>query len=286
MNRYFLSAVLVVGASAACWAGQTATSGSAEGVCTVSTPVTSLRELREASGVALSRKTPGLLWSHNDSGEPQLFAIDAASGAMRGRMRVTGAEVVDWEDISAGPCRGGSCLYIADIGDNNRARRTVTVYRVPEPSADAGATEPAEVFEAEYPDGPQDAEALFLTGNADLFLVTKTGADATALYRFPRPLQTGKVMRLQRVARVRVPRVTDGDASPDGVWTALRTNDQLLLYRTEQLVAGRTLEPLPYALEHLGEEQGEGVAVTNDGRVYLTGEGGQGTFAILECTLR
>ena len=36
------------------------------------------RDIPESSGLALSRRTPGLLWTHNDSGnEPFIFAVDS-----------------------------------------------------------------------------------------------------------------------------------------------------------------------------------------------------------------
>ena len=54
----------------------------------------------ETSGLAVSRRTPGLLWTHNDSGnEAVLFAIDA-SGTDRGRVRLP-IRTRDWEDVSA-----------------------------------------------------------------------------------------------------------------------------------------------------------------------------------------
>ena len=68
-----------------------------------------LQELPEASGLAASRRTPGLLWSHNDSGEPVVFALNA-TGAVKDRVRVTGAQVEDWEAIAVGSCPQGSCL--------------------------------------------------------------------------------------------------------------------------------------------------------------------------------
>src|SRR5690349_13051881 len=88
--------------------------------------------LPEASGVAAS-SSHGLLWSFNDSAEPALVALDP-EGNVKGRVRVTGASVNDWEDISAGACGARRCLYIADIGDNRASRTAVTLYRVPEPS--------------------------------------------------------------------------------------------------------------------------------------------------------
>ena len=69
----------------------------------------------EASGVA---QAAGALWTHNDSGAPVLFRIDSDRRVTP--VVVTGAAVIDWEDIAAGSCGGAECLYIADIGDNRR----------------------------------------------------------------------------------------------------------------------------------------------------------------------
>ena len=72
---------------------------------------------------------------------------------------MTGAQVENWEDIAVGPCPQGTCLYIADIGDNKATTETITVYRAPEPAP--GDTRPSTPSaHAIYPDGPQDAEAL------------------------------------------------------------------------------------------------------------------------------
>src|SRR5688572_16428838 len=122
----------------------------------------SLRSLPEASGITLSRRTPQRLWSHNDSGEPMLFALDSAGGVTH-QVRTPGAMVDDWEDITAGPCPGGSCLFIGDIGDNNRARPNITVYRLPEPAAQDMSAARVDRLVASYPDRPHDAEALFVT---------------------------------------------------------------------------------------------------------------------------
>src|ERR671919_653887 len=78
--------------------------------CQVSGPLARLDGLSEASGVAASRRTPGVFWAHNDSGDPVLFALDR-HGAVKGRVRATGASVDDWEDMAVGPCPPGSCVY-------------------------------------------------------------------------------------------------------------------------------------------------------------------------------
>jgi hypothetical protein len=272
-------------------------------LCTVTSGIVQLPGVGEASGVAVSRRTPGIIWSHNDSGQPSLFAFDR-SGNARGRVQVTGVSITDWEDLAAGPCRepgrsdngdpgsgirdpaGGSCLYIADIGDNHRMRRNIVVHRVPEPGPGDTAAAPAETWVVAYPDGPRDAEALFMTHTGALYLVSKDHAGLTALYRVPMP-PAGNIGMLEYVARLPLERVTGADASPDGSGVALRTNTELLFYRTDELLAGKPTQPRRFDLRPLAEPQGEGVAFGADGLIYLVGEGGRsGTLATLRCSLR
>jgi hypothetical protein len=167
---------------------------SADKACAPATSLVPLPSLSEASGLTLSHRTPGLLWAHNDSGPPVLFALTTA-GVVKGLVRVTGAEIDDWEDITVGACPGGSCVYIADIGDNGRTRRQIRIYRVAEPASGDSATKPAEAFDAAYPDGAHDAEAMFVTRDGRLFLITKDDPASTALYRFPHPLRAGTIMK-------------------------------------------------------------------------------------------
>jgi hypothetical protein len=88
-----------------------------------------LPTLPEASGLALSRRDPNVLWSLNDSGAPTVVAL-SPSGELLGRVRIAGANVNDWEDVSVGPCGDESCLYIADTGNGGGTQRNdVVVYR-------------------------------------------------------------------------------------------------------------------------------------------------------------
>ena len=87
-------------------------------ICERSSSLVGLDELREASGLAMSRRTPQLLWSHNDSAEPIAYGL-GADGNVRSRVRVEGASVTDWEAITTASCDGGNCLFIGDIGDND-----------------------------------------------------------------------------------------------------------------------------------------------------------------------
>lgn len=251
-----------------------------------------LPQLPEASGLAASRRQPKLLWSHNDSSEAALYGI-AADGSLRTRLQLTGASVIDWEAVTVAPCAGNSCVYVGDIGDNDGARRTITVYRAHEPppseSADS-TTAPAEALHASYPEGAQDAEALFSAAGS-LFVVTKGEGAPVRLYRFP-ALDGDAQQTLQLVATLtdgdprKAARVTDAATSPDGQWVALRTNDVVWFYRTAALVSGTPDTPLSYELGVLNEPQGEGIAWADANTLYLAGESeAGGTLASLSCTL-
>jgi hypothetical protein len=236
-------------------------------------------ELSETSGLALSRTRSGVLWTHNDSGnEPVVFAIDTI-GRILGRVRVTGAALLDWEDMATGPCPSGHCLYIADIGDNPRARSAIGVYIVPEPDPSTAATDSARLILARYPDGPQDAEAIFVLPDTSIYLITKGRHGAIALYRFPPgPRQSGQVAVLERVreidGRPRNSRdwVTGASASPNGRWVAVRSYRSLVLFETGNLVGTALLQFTRFDLTRLRERQGEAVAVNDSGEVWLTSE--------------
>jgi hypothetical protein len=281
--RFFLSGlVLLAWMLPACVDGTPASAErAAAAICTAAGASKPLNGLPEASGAALSRRTPGVIWSHNDSGQPVVHAIDT-SGVARGRVRIANATVEDWEDVSAAVCPGGSCLLIADIGDNDRVRRSITVYRIPEPQPQDPESSPAEVFIAAYPDGAHDAEALFVASDR-LYVVTK---DATAtLYRFPQPLRAGGLMTLERVTELPLRRVTDAETSTDGAWVAIRTNDEVVFYRTAELTGGQP-HGVTASVRPLKEPQGEGVALDGNGMVYLIGEGPRaGSLNSLRCTL-
>lgn len=257
-----------------------------------------LGPIPEASGLALSARTPGVLWSMNDSSTPVVFAIDAM-GRVLSSVRITGADVNNWEDVSVAPCGNGSCLYVADTGNGGGTQRNdVVVYRVPEPAPTDSRTMPAETFNAAYPaDEDHEAEALFVAGG-QLYLVTK--GHPSLVFRFPRRMDAGTLATLERVGEVpteqfqatairRQTRITDAETSPDGNWVVMRTNKELLLYRAADVIAGHFGTFWHLDLAPLDEAQGEGVAMTNDGDVYLAGEGGghglPGTFAHLKCAL-
>jgi hypothetical protein len=228
-----------------------------------------VNDLPEASGLAIGRRNPQVIWSHNDSGhEAVLFALDPA-GAVLGRVRVP-IRTRDWEDVSAARCPAGDCLYIADIGDNGLAREKIPIYRVPEPAPRDAETARPEVFSAVYADGRHNAEAMFVVGER-LFVITRDREGG--VYRSTTPVSAGQDVTLQRIGQLGLAAVTDAETSPDGKSVVVRTSHEAVFYRAADLVRGGDVPYLRIPIGGLRESQGEGVAVDANGMLYLASEG-------------
>lgn len=249
--------------------------------------------LPEASGLAASRAQPGVLFTHNDSGNPaELFALDV-SGKWLGTWTIDGVTNTDWEDVAVGPCSAtdaAECVYLGDIGDNNAVRPVVhvVVVRSPKMPAVAGeahlATERVVTFR--YPDGRRDAESLLVDPlTANVYVVTKRPVPepgVRGVYALRGTPDGQGVLTVERIGSVTPPAGSDGlftagSVHPDGRRLLLRT------YTTTQeyvLAAGAPFESfvglVPRVLDPGGVEEQQGEAVTYDatGRmIYTTSEG-------------
>lgn len=209
----------------------------------------------EASGLVASRRQRGVLWVHNDSGDgPRVYAIDE-SGKRLADFVLSPGSAWDWEDIAIGPGPqpGRDFLYLGDIGDNARLRRSVTIYRIAEPQiAEPQRAEPriagskdravdievtnVDAFELRYPDDARDAETLLSDpATGDLFIVSKASTQID-VFRAAAPLADGTT--LERVASfdgasLHVPdaRMTAGDISADGTLIGVRMYRAALAWR-------------------------------------------------------
>lgn len=242
------------------------------------------RKVRESSGLVASRRSPGLLWTHNDSGDgPFVYAFDRA-GRSRGTFRVEGAQARDWEDMAAGPgpSAGQSYLYVGDIGDNGREREFIVVYRFPEPELTQAAgtnalpTQTAEAIRLKYPDGAHNAEALAVhPTTGDLYVLTKANAGAD-IYKLAAPFDPKIVNTLSKVGTLRGPDffgtlVTGADISPDGRRVALC--DYAQGYELSLPEGSKGFDDIwrqtPLALPLGPRLQGEAVAYRLDGAALL-----------------
>lgn len=237
-------------------------------------------DLDELSGIVESRAQPGIFFVHNDSGDSaRFFAIDR-TGTLRATFVLRGATAVDWEDIAVGPCPAGTCLYLGDIGDNDRVRPGYALYLVAQPTVADGAAAtrelPWERFAFTYPDGRHNSEALAIRPDTgDVYVFTKVTTLPSVVYRFPLPLSGDASVTLTRVGELALPAggsglVTGADIHPCAPRLLVRTYDRLWEFSG----AGASWEDLfratPERMLVQTENQGESVGWHANGRGYVT----------------
>lgn len=235
--------------------------------------------LSELSGLAASARHPGVYWGHNDSGHaPELVALQA-DGTVRARLRLRGPwRPRDLEDVGLGPCgpdaAAGSCLYVADTGNNFRLRAVLAVLRVREPEVLADADVDAEPLRFRLAEGRRDVEALLVhPRTGELGLVTKEGGRLGTLLVLEGlgPVREG-VARPVRVLDVPGRLATAASVHPSGERALLRSYEAAWELRAPgarslaQLLAAPLVE-VPSARQR----QAEAVAYTTDGQGYLLG---------------
>jgi hypothetical protein len=251
---------------------------------TVETPA-----LDELSGIAASGRHDDVLYAHNDSGDAaRIFAL-SATGAHLASYTLAGATHEDWEDIAQAPCDAGQCLYVGDIGDNDRQRSSYAIYVVVEPDTiELGNHEiAAERVEFSYPDGSHDAETLLVHPRTGVVtIVTKAEDGPASVYALP-SLASGEALVATRVGELDPPdgsaRFTAGAVHPDATGVLLRTNARLFHWplASGQTVADALAGPaceLPLASESQGE------AVTwQAGAIVTIGEGLNPPINVSDC---
>jgi len=249
-------------------------------------------EITEASGLVASRRNPGVLWITNDSGdEARVFAV-MPDGRALATYRLRGANAVDYEDLAVGPgpVDGVSYLYVGDIGDNLARRRSIAVYRLPEPDT-TGASGEIDVddvvrIELRYPDQAHDAESLLCDPrNGDLYVVTKDWQGNNLVFRGAAPRDGRATVELTKVGTIRFPGTepshllaTAGDIDATGGAILVRSYERALLWRrrddqsiADALATDPVVVPVP---DPTREAQGEAIAFRSDGKAYFTvGEG-------------
>lgn len=147
--------------------------------------------IREASGLARSHRTPGVLWINNDNGAKEiLHAVDFA-GARLGEFDLKKSRNKDWEDLASFRLDDVPYLMVADIGDNDARRSHRTLYFVEEPVAEKdGKAKLAWQVDFRYPDGARDAESAALDVEAQQALVLSKRDLPPRLYSVPMRAQS------------------------------------------------------------------------------------------------
>jgi len=238
-------------------------------VCTIGD-----RRLDELSGLAVAGA--GYVTVNDGSDDPghrRIFYL--TSSCALSRTVSYPSRPRDTEDLAMAP---DGTLWVADIGDNGRSRKTVGLWRLA-----PGATKPV-LSRFAYPDGPHDAETLVLDGDGTPVIVTKDPFTAGLYVPAAKP-GVGATTALRRVGSFAIPGtstsnpfgmagrlvLTGGATSPDGTKVALRTYADAFEFPVaggDVVVAITTGTAVVTALPD--EPQGESLAYTADGASLLT----------------
>ncbi|MBO0878137.1 MAG: hypothetical protein J2P19_32595 [Pseudonocardia sp.] len=251
-------------------------------LCTVTDP-----RLAELSGLV----TDGgdRRWAIVDSGRRvQVFEL-GQDCSVRGVLTGS-ADPYDVEDLARAP---DGTFWLADTGDNRRARDTVAMITL----APAGT---ATVHRMRYPDGPHDAEAVLLGRDGVPLVVTKDPIAPAGVYRPERPIVPGskdaEPIPLRRVGEVSLPAsdtiggpigafgartVTGGATTPDGRVVALRTYTDAWLFAAPDGDLVAALRGAPVRVPLPGEPQGEAIAFGGRGGLLSGSEARQGIAGAL-----
>lgn len=260
----------------------------------------------ESSGVAAATRSPGITFTHNDSGDESRFFAVRPDGRTAATFTLTGPDTsaFDWEDMAAGPGADGKpALFLGDIGDNRSARKRLRVHEVAEPVVDAKATGATTgltptVHVLSYEDGAHDAETLLVDRRGRIHVVTKDSGGRSGLYGVDEKAgsESASPRVLRRLADVDVRRVagggedddlpllfseatgglavTGGAVSHDGRCLALRTYGAAWEWEIpEDGDLAAALAGTPSRLELPAVLQGEALTYDPDGNIILTTEG-------------
>jgi MYXO-CTERM domain-containing protein len=247
----------------------------------------------ESSGVAASTLETGenaLFYTLDDAGGPASLHMFDASGAFRGEQVIVNASNTDWEDLASGPCPdalagslGDQCLYIADIGDNDELRASITLWVVPESSE---TIVDAIGCALQYEDGARNAETL-LVSPADsaeagtIRIVTKESDGEAKVYRVEALSCADTPDTLTREAELQL----DG-AATGGAMTAttavIRTLSSAWVWQDCGFSA-QSWAQKPVALDLGTDPQGEAIGVTADGGFVTTSETSPFRFRVIPC---
>jgi len=227
--------------------------------------------LEETSGLASSTRYPGMLWAHNDSGNPaELFLLDSSAQTVAS-FRLSNSRNRDWEDIAIAPGPDSTdWLFVGDIGDNSNKHKYLYIYCLKEPDLNgSGEAIVSDTVIISLADKPRDAEALLADPvSRNLYIVTKREKEVH-VYEVPYPFADTVVAA--SALRLPIRYITAGDISRDGSEILLKS--YTAIYYWKRAPGESVLDALraaPQELTYAHEPQGEALSWAVDGSGFYT----------------
>ena len=252
-----------------------------------------IRDIVEVSGMIQSSFDPNVFWVHNDSGgAAELYAI-TLDETLIATIQLENAVARDWEDISLGPCSSSNntnCIYIGDIGDNDHRFGSVSIYRFVEPDPSEGdqTITNVETGRFNYPNGPQNAEALIVDQDSNIWILTKKEDSfdlftATFTANETVSLSLENEIQFDEFVQNNEELVTGADFNRESKRLLVRTYSSILEYRLSPEQTLHNLDQITPLLLPSGEdEQGEAITYGQNG-YYHVSEGGRPPIWFVGC---
>lgn len=243
------------------------------------------KTMKEISGMACSRVTPGYIWEHGDENmdsDRRLLAIQP-DGTQQMELQIsTSSDRDDWEDICTGIYGGKNYIFIGAIGDNDlKYKDKYYIYYFEEPAITSGSTTiTASEIVFGYPDNKAYNTETLMYDNVEqmFYVVTKVEGGVCSLYSLPFKTNYSGVQKLTKVCDLGNGSTfnfcTGGDITPDGNWMAIKNKQYILLWErqgSESLSVTATRRPVQIAA-YEEEAQGESLAWDDYTTFYTTSD--------------
>ena len=156
-------------------------------------------EIDESSGLSVSRRHTGVMYTHNDKGGRNvLYAVEINSGKRLATLTINNVINFDWEDLAYGPCAddcrigscsttsapGRYCIYISETGDHSGDGAKNKIYMVREPAVirdqDVDVVDTLKFSWSE-----SDCETLMATPTGQLYVVSKVKNKKSKIAQIP-----------------------------------------------------------------------------------------------------
>ena len=243
--------------------------------------------MKEISGLACSRTTPGYLWAHGDENtgsNRKIIAIQPdGTLAMTVNLTTPGTTRDDWEDIATGAYNNKNYVFVGAIGDNDlQFNDSYYIYYFEEPAISSGTQNvTVNTIRFGYPDNAAHNTETLMYDNVEqmFYIVDKVKSGICHLYKLPFSTTYGTgVQRLTEVCALgngsKFNYCTGGDITPDGQWMAIKSKPYVLLWErqgSESLSQTAQRNPVQ-VMAYQEEEQGESLAWFNDSIFYTTSD--------------
>ena len=242
------------------------------------------KTMKEISGMACSRQTPGYIWEHGDENldsDRRILAIQP-DGTQQMEVKVsTSSTRDDWEDIATGIYGGKNYIFIGAIGDNDlQFKDKYYIYYIEEPTITSGSTTiTASEIVFGYPDNKaHNTETLMYDNVEQMFYIATKVEGVCSLYKLPFKTNYSGKQTLTKVCDLGNGSVfnlcTGGDITPDGNWMAIKNKEYILLWErqgSESLSETAKRRPVQIAA-YQAEAQGESLAWDDYTTFYTTSD--------------